>query len=97
MLCAALGDTPALAQKPGGILKMFSPDSASYAGSLKAFVALSRSLIRGKSDPEAFAAALQNSGKLGIDIRTGAKVPDYVDGVAGTIRGLRPILAGRRI
>src|SRR5271169_986055 len=34
---------------------------ASYADSLKSFVALSASLVQGKSDPEAFAAELQNS------------------------------------
>ncbi|MGA8549411.1 MAG: glucosaminidase domain-containing protein [Stellaceae bacterium] len=38
---------------------------ASYADSLKSFIALSGSLIEDKSDPEAFAAALQNSGKFG--------------------------------
>ncbi len=68
---------------------------ASYADSLKSFVAISGSLIQGKSDPEAFAAALQNSGKFGIDMNTGAKVPTYVGGVAGTIRGLRAIVARR--
>ncbi len=65
---------------------------ASYADSLKAFIALSGSVVRGKSDPAAFAAALQNSGKFGIDVRTEAKVPGYVDEVAGTIRGLRAMI-----
>lgn len=70
---------------------------ASYADSLKSFVAISGSLIQDKGDPEAFAAALQNSGKFGIDPTTGAKIPNYVGGVAGTIRGLRPIVARRKI
>ncbi len=70
---------------------------ASYADSLKSFVALSGSLIEGKSDPEAFATALQNSGKFGINPTTGAKVPTYVPNVAGTIRGLRPIVARRML
>jgi hypothetical protein len=69
---------------------------ASYADSLKSFVALSGSLIQDKSDPEAFAGALQNSGKFGINPTTEAKVPTYVSGVAGTIRGLRAIVARRK-
>jgi flagellum-specific peptidoglycan hydrolase FlgJ len=70
---------------------------ASYADSLKSFVALSGSLVQGKSDPEAFAAALQNSGKFGMNPDTGAKVPTYVSGVAGTIRGLRAIVERRTL
>jgi hypothetical protein len=70
---------------------------ASYADSLKSFIALSGPLIQGKSDPEAFAAALQNSGKFGIDVDSGAKIPSYVDGVARTIRGLRAIVTRRTI
>ncbi len=70
---------------------------ASYAGSLKSFSAISGSIVRGKSDPTAFAAALQNSGKYGIDPDTGAKKPNYVRSVANTIVGLRPIIAPRRI
>lgn len=70
---------------------------ANYGESLKSFIAISGPLIRGKSNPEAFAAALQNSGKFGIDPKTGAKVPSYVRGVAGTIRGLRAIVARRQI
>ncbi|MGH7063812.1 MAG: glucosaminidase domain-containing protein [Stellaceae bacterium] len=70
---------------------------ASYADSVKSFIAISGSLVRGKSDPVAFAAALQNSGKFGIDPDTGAKVPGYVAGVAGTISGLRTIVARRKI
>ncbi|MGH7032931.1 MAG: glucosaminidase domain-containing protein [Stellaceae bacterium] len=70
---------------------------ASYADSLQSFVALSGSIIRGKDDPTAFAAALQDSGKFGIYPETGAKVPTYVRDVARTIRGLRPIVARRRL
>ena len=47
----------------------------------------------GQERPEAFAAALQNAGKFGIDPTTGAKVPTHVGGIAGTILGLRPIVA----
>ncbi|MGH7065412.1 MAG: hypothetical protein ACREET_15160 [Stellaceae bacterium] len=47
-------------------------------------------------DAEAFAAALQNSGKFGV-YDNGAKVPTYVPEVAATIRGLREIVARRTI
>jgi hypothetical protein len=70
---------------------------ASYADCLKSFVATSGSLVEGEADPENFAAALQNSGKFGIDPTTGAKVPTYVSGVATTIRGLHSIVARRTI
>lgn len=70
---------------------------ASYAYGLRSFIALSGSVVKGKSDPEAFAAALQNSGKFGIDPTSGAKVPSYVPSVAATIRGLRPIVARKKI
>lgn len=70
---------------------------ASYADSLKSFAQISGSLVRDKSDPEAFAAALQNSGKFGVDTTTGAKVPTYVPNVAATIRGLRAIVGRRKI
>ncbi len=70
---------------------------ASYAESLRSFVAISGSLVQGKSDPKAFAAALQNSGRFGIDPETGAKVPSYIGNVARTIRGIRSIVSRRRI
>jgi hypothetical protein len=69
---------------------------ASYADSLRSFALTSGSIMRSKSNPEAFATALQDSGKFGIDTKTGAKVPGYVDGVAATIRGLRPFVARRQ-
>jgi hypothetical protein len=50
---------------------------ASYADSLRSFVAISGSIVQAKSDPEAFAAALQNSGRFGIN-QNGVKVPTYV-------------------
>jgi flagellum-specific peptidoglycan hydrolase FlgJ len=53
---------------------------ASYADSLKSFIAISGSLIRGRRDPIAFAAALQNAGKFGINTKTGGKMPAYVRG-----------------
>jgi hypothetical protein len=54
-------------------------------------------LIQGKRDPEAFATALQNSGKFGINPDTGAKVRTYPRDVARTIRGLGVIVARRKI
>lgn len=69
---------------------------ASYADSLQSFVATSGTIIDGKADPEEFARALQDSGKFGIDPRSGAKVPTYVRDLASTIRGLRAIIARRR-
>jgi hypothetical protein len=69
---------------------------SSYAESLRSFEAISGSIIQGVADPREFAAALQNSGKFGIDPDTGAKKPGYVDGLAATIRGLRSIVARRR-
>jgi len=68
----------------------------SYGESLKSFVAVSGSIIQDKRDPRTFAAALQNSGRFGIDIRTGAKLPGYVGDVAATIRGIRSIVARRK-
>jgi hypothetical protein len=65
---------------------------ASYADSLKSFLHSSGYLVRGKSDPATFAAALQDSGKFGIDPDTGGKVPGYVAHSAATMRGLRPFL-----
>jgi hypothetical protein len=65
---------------------------ASYADSASAFVSETKSIVQGRSDPETFAAALQNSGKFGIDTTTGAKVTGYVDDVAATIKKLRPII-----
>lgn len=70
---------------------------ASYADSLRSFEAISGNLIRGISDPQEFAAALQNSGKFGIDPDTGKPIPGYIAGVAATIRGLRPIIDRRRL
>jgi hypothetical protein len=68
---------------------------ASYADSLQSFVAISGSIVQDERDPEAFAVAAQNSGKFGIKPKTGTKDPAYVGEVAKTIRGLRPIVAGR--
>jgi hypothetical protein len=70
---------------------------ASYADSLRSFEAIVRPFARGVSDPAEFARALQNSGKFGIDPVTGTKKPAYVPGLAATIRGLRAIVARRRI
>lgn len=70
---------------------------ASYADSLRSFVATAGGIIQGKADPEDFAAALQNSGKFGIDPATGGKVPSYVHDTAATIRGLRALVSRRRV
>jgi flagellum-specific peptidoglycan hydrolase FlgJ len=64
---------------------------ASYADSLRSFVATAGSLVRGVSDPTEFAAALWTSGKFGVG--NPADVPD----VTRTIRGLRSIVSRRRI
>jgi hypothetical protein len=69
---------------------------ASYADSLRSFAAVSGSIVQGINDPTDFAAALQNSGKFGIDPETGQKKPDYVPGVSATIRGLRSLVARRK-
>jgi len=70
---------------------------ASYADSLRSFFATSGSVVRGVIDPAKFAAGLQDSGKFGIDPDSGQKRPTYVGDVAATIRGLRAIVARRRI
>jgi hypothetical protein len=69
---------------------------SSYADGLGSFVAVSGAVVEGESEPEAFVAALQNSGKFGIDTTSGAKDSMYVGGVAATIRGLSSIIARRR-
>jgi hypothetical protein len=68
---------------------------ASYGDCLKWFVQVAGPSVQGKSDPSAFAAALQDSGRFGIDPETGSKKSGYVSGVAATIRGLRPYLTGQ--
>jgi mannosyl-glycoprotein endo-beta-N-acetylglucosaminidase len=68
----------------------------SYAESGRSFVRTAGDFVKGKADPREFATALQNSGKFGIN-QDGSKVPTYVDGVAGTIRGIRSIVARRQI
>jgi Mannosyl-glycoprotein endo-beta-N-acetylglucosaminidase len=65
---------------------------ASYADGLRSFIAESGSVVQGISNPAEFAAALQNSGKYGIN-RDGSKVPTYVPNTALTIQGLRAIIS----
>jgi hypothetical protein len=60
---------------------------ASYGDSAESFARAYGSLVRNISDPSAFAAALQNAGKYGIN-RDGTKVPDFVKEVANTVAGL---------
>ncbi len=50
--------------------------------------------IQGKSDPAEFAKALQDTGGFGV-YENGDKVPSYVSGLAGTIRGLRSIIGDK--
>jgi len=69
---------------------------ASYADSLRSFVKISGSIVRGKSDPAEFARALQDSRKFGINPDTGEKEPTYVHSTAKTIEGLRPFIARHR-
>jgi len=69
---------------------------ASYADSLRSFVKISGSIVRGKSDPTEFARALQDSRKFGINSDTGEKEPTYVHSTAKTIEGLRPFIARHR-
>jgi hypothetical protein len=69
---------------------------ASYADNLRSFVAESGSVVQGISDPNEFAAALQNSGKYGIK-RDGSKVSTFVPNTALTIQGLRSIISRRKI
>jgi hypothetical protein len=69
---------------------------ASYADSIKSFIAISGPVVQGIRNPETFASRLQNSGKFGI-YDNGAKVPTYVSSVAATIRGLRAIVERRKM
>jgi hypothetical protein len=69
----------------------------SYADSLRSFAAITGSFVQGVADPADFAAALQNRGRFGIDPQTGQKKPRYVPDLAATIRGLRAIVARRRV
>jgi hypothetical protein len=68
---------------------------ASYGDSMRSFIKVYGALVRGKSDPEAFARALQDSGNFGIN-PDGTKVSTFVHGAANTIRGMRTRIAGQR-
>jgi hypothetical protein len=70
---------------------------ASAADGLASFAAESGSTVQGVRDPAAFAAALQNSGRYGIDPDSGKKVVGYVEGLAATIRGLASIVEQRKL
>lgn len=70
---------------------------ASYDDSVRSFVAHIAPFARGMRDPEAFATALQDHGKFGIDPDRNTKVAKYVSGLAATIRGLRALLKARQI
>jgi flagellum-specific peptidoglycan hydrolase FlgJ len=87
----ATGSMPALGDPKVKVAKF-----PSYAESGRSFVKRYGNLVRDKADPREFAAALQNSGKFGVN-QDGSKVPSYVDGVARTIRGIRSIIARRQI
>ena len=63
---------------------------ASYADSLRSFVAISGRDVQGASNPREFASALHNSGKFGVGN------PDYADDVSKTIDGLQVIVSRRK-
>jgi flagellum-specific peptidoglycan hydrolase FlgJ len=60
---------------------------SSYSASAQAFAQQYGSIVQGITDPSAFAAALQNSGKFGVN-QNGTPVPSYVGSTAATIRGI---------
>jgi len=68
---------------------------ASISDSVRSFVDQYGHLVKGISDPEKFAAALQNAGKYGIDPDDGSKVEGFVSDVGSTIRHLRPVIERR--
>jgi hypothetical protein len=69
---------------------------SSYAASMQSFIKVNGSVVRGKSDPEDFARALQDSGKFGI-YPDGTKVPTFIHSTARTIVGIRKLIAGSKI
>jgi flagellum-specific peptidoglycan hydrolase FlgJ len=60
---------------------------ASYAASAQSFEDQYGSIVEGITDPAAFAAALQNAGKYGINF-DGSKVSGFVGETRNTINGL---------
>jgi hypothetical protein len=60
---------------------------ASYGDSAESFARSYGSFVQGIWDPVAFASALQNARKFGIN-PDGSKVPTFVSDVAATIKGL---------
>jgi len=67
-----------------------------FGDSFLAFAIRYKSLVQGVSDPEKFAAILQDRASFGRDMDTGAPVKSYVADVAGTIRRLRPFVGAHR-
>jgi hypothetical protein len=67
-----------------------------YAQSLQAFVDRKGDIVRNISDPVAFATALQNDGKFGINTDTGSNVMAYVSTLSSIIRSLPPVMARTR-
>lgn len=63
---------------------------ASYADSLRSFVAISGGDVQGVGNPSAFAAALHDSGKFGVGN------PNYTDEVSRTIKRLRATVSRRK-
>ncbi|MBV8939647.1 MAG: glucosaminidase domain-containing protein [Alphaproteobacteria bacterium] len=68
---------------------------ANYEASMNSFIVSDGNIIRGISDPTAFAEALQNSGKFGIN-RNGTAVSTYVPNMVSTIHGLSSYIARTR-
>ena len=69
---------------------------ASYEDSMRSFIASQGYIVRNISDSTAFAEALQNSGKFGINPDDGTKVPTYISDIVGTINHLSPYIARTR-
>ena len=64
---------------------------ASYADSLRSFVAIAGADVQGLTDPHDFAAALHDSGKFGVGNSS------YAHEVGATIKGLRAIVSDHDI
>ncbi len=73
-----------------GLMSTFS----SFSQAANSFAIENRRIIENITDPTAFATALQESRKFGIDTETGVKVPTYVPELARTIRGIERLIDG---
>jgi hypothetical protein len=69
----------------------------SYADNAQDFANQFGNLVQGEKDPVEFARKLQDSGKYGIEPKTGAKVPYFVPKASQTMIDLRPLIARRSL